>query len=100
MSRSIAVSAFMRGNVQSWSWCACALVAACGTKESSAFHPTADASIAGGAHSYPSFTVPAGVTVTVAADAVLKVSGDVAIDGNLVGDCVGIDLEGQQAIAI
>ena len=77
------------------------LAVACGKSAASvAFHPTGDVAIAGGDHSYTTFTLPAGVTATVAADAVLRVAGEVSIAGNLVGDCVAIDLEGAKAITI
>ena len=60
-----------------------------GTVPPAIFSPTANTTL-GGAQSFDSVSVPAGVTVTVSADLALTVSGDVNIAGSLAGDCVAV----------
>lgn len=56
------------------------------TVTAAAFKPTQDTEL-GGTVNVGEIDIPAGVTVTLTADAVINATGDVAIAGTLVGDC-------------
>ncbi len=60
------------------------------------FEPTADAAIDGDAV-FDDVTIPAGVTVTITADATITVLGNMDIDGTVIGDCVKMEFLGQGA---
>jgi hypothetical protein len=70
------------------------LVAACGgggTETDNGFHPTGNTTISGNV-TYPSVTIPAGVTVTVSADAVVTVTGNYTQNGTLTAPCHALTL--------
>src|ERR1700742_2587880 len=56
-----------------------------GTGADGAYHATANATLAGGTHNYSSFTIDAGVTVSVTGSQplIIHCTGAVAIDGIL-----------------
>jgi hypothetical protein len=81
---------------RSWTSAAGALllVAGCGgggTETDDGFHPTSNTTISGNI-TYPSVTIPAGVTVTVSADAVITVTGDYTQNGTLTAPCHALTL--------
>lgn len=58
----------------------------------SPFHPDAPMSLSAGTYDWTDVVIPAGVTVNVTGDVVLRVAGDAMIQGKIVGDCVGVKL--------
>ncbi|GMR14007.1 MAG: hypothetical protein BMS9Abin29_2235 [Gemmatimonadota bacterium] len=63
------------------------------------FMPTADVTL-GGTVEVAEMMVPAGVIVTLSADAAIDAEGPVMIAGDVIGDCLGLSLTGQDAITI
>ena len=68
-------------------------------EEETGFNPTGNSDIEGTV-SFPSVSIPEGVTVTVTGDLVINVSGPIEIAGNLVGDCVAITVNGEDDVTI
>jgi len=64
-----------------------------------AFHPTEDAEIEG-TMDVTSVLIPAGVTITVSDDLDLHCTGPVEIAGEIVGECVEIAIESDEAMSI
>ena len=56
-----------------------------------AFAPTGNISISG-TQTFGSVNIPAGITVTLSADATFNISGPVTIAGTLTGDCVNLTI--------
>ena len=67
------------------------------TVELGAFSPTANTSLSGN-QVFSEVDIPAGVTVTATADLNLTVAGPITIDGDLVGECVEILIDGAGTI--
>ncbi len=63
------------------------------------FMPTGDGTLAGTVE-VGELMIPAGVTITVTADATINATGPMTIAGSLIGDCVGLTLTGGDPITI
>lgn len=65
-----------------------------------AFNATANAQLPGGAHAFSSFTVAAGVTVTIAAATVITVTGSVDIAGTVTADCQSVEIRATGSLVL
>jgi hypothetical protein len=64
------------------------------------FTPDNNVEVEGGVHNFTLIDIPSTVTVTLLGDVVCNVEGDINIDGNIVGDCFGLQLLAQGIFTI
>lgn len=64
------------------------------------FLPTENTQLAGGILNYDNFTLPTGITVTVAQSTTLEIAGDTTINGTLLADCTALTIKGQGNLAL
>lgn len=64
------------------------------------FTPTTNTELAGGTLTFETFTIPAGITVTLGQSTTLQIDGDTVVNGALIADCIPLTINGQGNFAI